>query len=154
MKKLILIIAFLTFGITNAQDYSFIEKSKSLPSETSAVQFSKEIVATSGANLRLYKSKEIAKQKKFKVVFVPSELKDADIENYNVSDVDKENFISLLFNIDADGKYRLLEVLSKKEFVYPVWQRFYNPNGDNFTDNSKNIHCLFQQQGNLWIIRS
>lgn len=165
MKKLLVLSLLLFSFFASAQDYQFIERSKNLLSQDLALQLSKEIVANSNPELRLYKFKDFPKLNKFKVVYVPAHLKDSDIENHNVSDADKLDFVSILFYIDSATKYRLLEVESKYDYLFPIWKRYYNPasdhqtliddyNGKRLQQPDKNIHYLFQQNGKNWIIRS
>lgn len=154
MKNLLLFIVFLVCSLANAQDYTFIQRSKALSNQDDALQFSRLIASNSVIPLRLYKSKEITKQNKFKAFYVPVHVKDSDIENSIVSDSDKQNFVTVLFNIDKDKKYRLLEVESKYDVVFPIWQKYYNPKSDKLEDTTKDIYCILQKQGDNWIIRS
>lgn len=176
MKKLLLSATLLIGLLASAQDFTFIQKSKTLENQEAAINISKEMATATGKDLRLYKSKEFSDVGKFKVVFVPSTIKDEDIANYAVSDDDKAKFLSIVFNIDMIGEnkdlekpgvkqYRFLIAESKYLTIFPIWQKYFNPAADvektltdsksrELRDNDKNIQIYLQKQGNIWTLRN
>lgn len=176
MKKLILLTALLIVSFAQAQDYAFIAKIKALENQESAIILAKELATTAGKDLRFYKSKEFGDLRKLKVVFVPSTVKDEDIQNYTVSEADEASYLTFVFNIDFIGEnkdlekpgvkqYRLILAESKYLTIFPIWQKYFNPAADfektltdsksrELRDYEKNIQIYIQKQGNIWTLRN
>jgi hypothetical protein len=174
MKKLLFLSALLLTTVLQAQDYTFIEKSKQLNSQEAAISFATEITAVTNPTLRFYKLKEFTNLNKFKIVFVPNALKDEDIENDNVSNEDQAGFLSFVFNIDFVGankdlerlgvkQYRLIETESKYLTMFPIWQKYYKSTAQlegtlkdyksqRLIEPEKDIRYIFQDQGDNWLI--
>lgn len=175
MKKTLLLTALLIGAFVQAQDYTFIAKSKTIENQESAVALAKEMASFANKDLRFYKAKDFGDLHKLKVVFVPNTLKDIDIENDAVSEADQAAYLSFVFNIDMVGEnkdlekpgikqYRLIETESKYLTVFPIWQKYFKRTAElektledyksqRLIEPDKNIRYLFQDQNGSWIIR-
>jgi hypothetical protein len=141
MKKTLLLLFFMFYGFTQAQDFAYIKSLNSLNNESARI-FSDQVVADSKTKYEFLRIDETTKksgENSYEVVYIPIDAVDKAGKEKPFVMCDeclKVRFViySLGENKDLEikGVRRLFfdEVSGRYLDLFPVWKKIFKPNAD------------------------
>jgi hypothetical protein len=140
MKKILLLLFFMFYGLAQAQDYAYIKSLDSLNNE-SARAFADQVVVDSKTKYEFLRIDETTKSREnsYEVVYIPIDAinKDKKAKPF----VSCDECLRVKFIIYFSGKNEDLEMPGVKTLgfsevigsymdLFPVWKKIFNPKAD------------------------